>query len=67
MGSPALMNRDGEGEANATLIASTPELLAALETATRLLELLNSPGRNDLIELAVFKARSAIRKAKGQE
>ncbi len=51
---------------NGPLIAAAPELLAALETATRLLALLNSPGANDPIESAVFKARAVIAKAKGE-
>lgn len=31
LGNPALMDRDGEGEANAALIAASPELLEALK------------------------------------
>lgn len=54
-------------EANAALIVravnSHAELVAALETTTRLLALLNAPGTNDPIEAAVFKARAALSRA----
>jgi len=49
--------------ANARLIASAPDLLAALEA---MLDECYDTERNDAIRLAVRKARAAIAKAKGE-
>jgi len=58
VGSVTLMDKDGEGDGNARLIASAPELLAALEHAQDLLKAFGSPIPETI--------RAAIAKAKGE-
>ena len=55
----AWMMRNGEGLANANLIAAAPELLAALEMVMR-------RGRIDDSEEAMNQVAAAITKAKGE-
>lgn len=61
---PAGMS-DETAEANAQLIASAPELLAALQSAQMALMGFTNP--NDVVRKALFQAAKAIAKAKGGE
>ena len=65
IGSPTLYDRVGQGEANAHLIASAPDLLAALESLTQL-------GTDDNGAIIVGPrgwelAQAAIRRARGED
>lgn len=67
IGSAVTMEHDGEGESNARLIASAPELLAALKNAGNVLAGLAT---GDLKEIradspALAQIRAAIAKAEG--
>lgn len=57
---------DEAGEANATLIASAPELLAALEAYIAAFAPCETVGAPNAHKELLAKARSAIAKAKGQ-
>ena len=60
------MMRGGEGNANARLIASAPELLAALQEVTMVLDaLLNVRGNEPDPDSISGRARAAIAKATG--
>lgn len=63
---PTHQTRAGQGRANARLIAAAPELLAALETAHKVLILIDAEiGIND--SGAIARACAALAKARGED
>ena len=67
IGSPTLYDRVGQGEANAHLIASAPDLLAALERAHESIRLSGTPYVHSDNKMCGCFMVEAIRRARGED
>lgn len=66
-GATRIMVADVAQDANARLIATAPELLAALETTVSVIEqLVPEPSALGVADVVLYQARAAIAKARGE-